>query len=133
MLKRVICAGIHPLPNCCRPRLLPEPHRHGCRSPRASPASCHPEAETAQAAVAPSGSAILDALTGDLVSLEGCAGTRPARNGRESASGRLPFVLALEISAARRSAEDHGGNPRADTALSAGKFRLGRAEFRVFS
>src|SRR5215472_15375256 len=112
MLKRVIGAAIHPLPNGRCPRLLPEPYRHGCRSPRSSPASGRPEAETAQAAVAPSGSAILDVLTGGLVSLEGCAGNRPARNGRGLVSGWVSFVLVLEISAAWRSAADHWGSSR---------------------
>src|SRR5215472_3228734 len=125
MLKRVIGAAIHPLPNGRCPRLLPEPYRHGCRGPRSSPASGRPEAETAQTAVAPSGSAILDVLTSDLVFLEGCAGNRQARNGRGLASGWFPFVWALEISAAWRSAEDRGGNSRADTALGEGELRLG--------
>jgi hypothetical protein len=86
------------------------------------------KAETAQTSVVPSGSPVLDALAGDLVSLEGCAGHRQARNGRGLASGWFPLVLALEIAGAWRSTEDHGGNSRPDSAHGAGELRLGRAE-----
>jgi putative transposase len=44
--------------------------------------------------------ALLDGPAGDLVSLEGCAGNRAARNDRRLASSWFPAVLALEISAA---------------------------------
>ena len=44
------------------------------------------------------------------------------------ASGWFPAVLALEISAVWRPAEDHGGNSRSDSTSGAGELRLGRAE-----
>jgi len=75
--------------------------------------------------MAPSGSAILDGPAGDLVSLEGCALSRQAGNGRRLASGWFPAVLASEISGAWRPAEDHSRNSRADSALGAGELRLG--------
>ena len=37
-VKTVVRAVICPRPDCRRPRLLPEPHGHRCRSPRPSPA-----------------------------------------------------------------------------------------------
>src|SRR5215472_17408057 len=61
-------------------------------------------------------------------SLEGCVGNRPARNGRRLASSWFPAVLALEIPAAWRPAEDHGGNSRSDSVSGAGELWLGRAE-----
>ena len=78
--------------------------------------------------IEPSGSAVLDAPANDLVSLARCAGDRQTRNGRGLASGRLPPVLALEIAAAWRSAEDHAGTSRVDSPLGPGEHRLGRAE-----
>src|SRR6516225_6732744 len=78
--------------------------------------------------MAPSGSAILDGPAGDLVSLEGCALSRQAGNGRRLASGWFPAVLASEISGAWRPAEDHSRNSRADSALGAGELSLGRAQ-----
>src|SRR5215472_8564801 len=106
MLKRVIRAAICPRPDCRRPRLFPEPHWRRCRNPRPSTTSGCPEAEAAQAAVAPFGSALLDGLAGDLVSLEGCTRNRQSRNGRRLASSWFPAVLALEIPAAWRPADD---------------------------
>src|SRR6516162_2152565 len=78
--------------------------------------------------MAPSGSAILDGPAGDLVSLEGCALSRQAGNGRRLASGWFPAVLALALETAWLPAEDHSRNSRADSALGAGELRLGRAE-----
>src|SRR5215472_12336265 len=128
MLKPVVHVASCPRPDCCRPRLLPEPHGHRCRGSRPSPASRRSEAETVSAAVAPSGSALLDNPAVDLVSLEGCALHCQAGNGRRLASGWISALLALEISAAWRPAEDNRGSSRPDSALGAGELRLGRSE-----
>src|SRR5215472_457187 len=116
MLKRVVHAANCPRPDCCRPRLLPEPHGYRCRGPRPSPASGRSEAETVSAAVAPSGSALLDNPAVDLVSLERCALHCQTGNGRRLASGWISALVALEISAAWRPAQDHRGSSRPDSA-----------------
>jgi hypothetical protein len=71
---------------------------------------------------------ILDGPAGDLVSLEGCALHGQAGNGRWLASGWISALLALEISAAWRPAEDQRGGSRPDSAAGAGELRLGRPE-----
>src|SRR5215471_20506855 len=100
MLKRVVHAASCTRLDCCRPCLLPEPCGHRYRCPRPSPASGRSEAETVSAAVAPSGSALLDNPAVDLASLEGCALHCQTGNGRRLASGWISALLALEISAA---------------------------------
>src|SRR5215467_5965686 len=128
MLERMVHAASCPRPDCCRPRLLPESCGHRCRGPRPSPASGRSEAETVSAAVAPSGSTLLDSPAGDLISLEGCALHCQAGNGRRLASGWISALLALEVSAAWRPDEDRRGSSRPDSAPGAGELRLGRAE-----
>src|SRR5689334_25033091 len=78
-----------------------------CRSHRTPPPDRRPEEETAATAFAPSRSALLDGPAHNVVPLARRAGDRKARNGSRLASGRLPTVLALEIAAGWRPAEDH--------------------------
>src|SRR3954447_15027985 len=96
--------------------------------PGPPPTNRRPEKEAATTPIKPSGSAVLDGPAHHLVSLARCVGDCQTRNGGGLASGRLPPVLALEIPAARRSAEDHAGTSRIDSPLGPGEYRLGRTE-----
>ena len=108
--------------------LLPQPYGYCSRNRRAAPTSRRPEKEAATTSIKPSGSAVLDGPAHDVVSLAGCLSDRQIRNGGGLASGRLPPVLALEIAAAWRPAEDLAGSSRVDSPLGPGECRLGRAE-----
>src|SRR3954453_3796820 len=96
-----------PIPDRRGSWLLPKPYGNCSRSPGAPPTNGRPEKEAATTPIKPSGSAVLDGPAHPLVSLARCVGDCQTRNGGGLASGRLPPVLALEIPAARRSAEDH--------------------------
>src|SRR3954451_10156468 len=96
-----------PIPDRRGSWLLPKPYGNCSRSPGAPPTNRRPEKEAATTPIKPSGSAVLDGPAHHLVSLARCVGDCQTRNDGGLASGRLPPVLALEIPAARRSAEDH--------------------------
>ena len=116
MLQRSVCVGISPLIHCRRPSLPPQSKRYRPRSPRPPTAGRCAQAQTAAANIELLGPTLLDDPPPLLVPLDRRPRHCEARDRHRLAPRRFPSLLALAIPPARRSAEDHRGDPRSDPA-----------------
>src|SRR5215472_8621681 len=125
MLQPSVHARTRPLNPLRHAGLLPGSRRRRARSPRPAAAIGSAEAQATAASSERPGPTLLDYPVALLAPLDGCPRDCQIQDRRRLASGWFPAVLALEISATWRPAEDHRGDSSLDPPDGGRECRMG--------